>query len=89
VALTVSSKSKVARVLTAAFLISLLSTATVAFETQPSAAATHRCHPLTNSGRCYVPGEYCRHTDRGVRGIAGDGKRIICRNNDGLRWEPY
>jgi hypothetical protein len=89
VALTATSISKVSRICTAAFLISLLSTATVAFETQPSAAATHRCHPLTNGGRCYEPGEYCRHTDRGVRGIAGDGKRIICRNNDGLRWEPY
>jgi hypothetical protein len=89
VALRVPSISKVSRICTAAFLVSMLSTASVALQAQPSAAATHRCHPLTNSGRCYEPGEYCRHTDRGVRGIAGDGKRIICRNNDGLRWEPY
>ena len=23
-----------------------------------------------------------------MSGIAGDGKAIICENNDGLRWEP-
>ncbi len=47
------------------------------------------CRPLSNAGHCYEPGEFCRHSDRGVKGIAGDGKRIVCRNNDGLRWEPY
>jgi len=87
--MTAAFVPKVSRICTAAFLISLLSTATVVLQTQPSAAAGHRCHPLTSSGRCYEPGEYCRHTDRDVRGVAGDGKKIICRNNDGLRWEPY
>jgi hypothetical protein len=47
------------------------------------------CHPLTNSGHCYEPGEYCRSSDHGVKGIAGDGERIVCEDNDGWRWEPY
>jgi hypothetical protein len=35
------------------------------------------CHPLSNEGTCYEPGEFCR-----------DGKTIICKDNDGWRWEP-
>jgi hypothetical protein len=34
------------------------------------------------------PGEYCRDSDQGVTGVAGDGESIICEDNDGLRWEP-
>lgn len=47
------------------------------------------CYPLTDSGHCYEPGEYCRYSDAGTTGIAGDGERIKCENNNGLRWEPY
>ena len=46
------------------------------------------CHPLTNGGSCYEPGEYCRTTDHSVVGVAGDGKTIQCENNNGWRWEP-
>jgi hypothetical protein len=46
------------------------------------------CHPLTNSGNCYEPGEFCRKSDHGVTGVAGDGERITCENNNGWRWEP-
>jgi hypothetical protein len=46
------------------------------------------CHPLSNEGTCYEPGEFCRASDQGVTGVAGDGEAIICENNDGLRWEP-
>lgn len=46
------------------------------------------CHPLTNSGNCYEPGEFCRASDHGVIGVAGDGKTIKCEDNDGWRWEP-
>jgi cytoskeletal protein RodZ len=46
------------------------------------------CHPLTNAGNCYEPGEFCRKSDHGVSGVAGDGKSITCENNDGWRWEP-
>jgi hypothetical protein len=46
------------------------------------------CHPLSNSGTCYEPGEFCRKSDHGASGVAGDGKSIICENNDGWRWEP-
>ncbi|MFI5035407.1 MAG: fibronectin type III domain-containing protein [Acidimicrobiales bacterium] len=48
-----------------------------------------QCYPLTNGGNCYEPGEYCRDSDHGVTGVAGDGERILCRNNNGWRWEPY
>jgi hypothetical protein len=46
------------------------------------------CRPLTNGGNCYEPGEFCRASDHGTSGIAGDGKRIVCRDNHGWRWEP-
>jgi hypothetical protein len=43
---------------------------------------------LTNSGNCYEPGEFCRSTDHGVSGVAGDGEAIECEDNNGWRWEP-
>ena len=46
------------------------------------------CTPLTNGGNCYEPGEYCRNSDHGASGIAGDGKSITCAYNNGWRWEP-
>ncbi|MCV7092030.1 hypothetical protein [Mycobacterium interjectum] len=46
------------------------------------------CYPTTNSGNCYEPGEFCRARDHGATGVAGDGERIQCANNDGWRWEP-
>ncbi|PYC69150.1 hypothetical protein C7C46_28280 [Streptomyces tateyamensis] len=46
------------------------------------------CHPLTNAGHCYLPGEFCRATDHGVTGIDGRGNPIICRDNNKWRWEP-
>jgi hypothetical protein len=54
----------------------------------PAAAAPASCHPLTNGGNCYEPGEYCRNSDHGVTGVAGDGKTTVCEDNDGWRWEP-
>jgi hypothetical protein len=58
--------------------------------TAPAAASTTSsgCYPLTNGGNCYEPGEYCRNSDHGVSGVAGDGERIICEDNNGWRWEP-
>jgi hypothetical protein len=58
--------------------------------TAPAAAPTtpSGCYPLTNGGKCYEPGEYCRKSDHGASGVAGDGERIICADNDGWRWEP-
>jgi hypothetical protein len=58
--------------------------------TAPSAASTTSsgCYPLTNGGNCYEPGEYCRNSDHGVSGVAGDGERITCEDNNGWRWEP-
>ncbi|TVZ04236.1 Ig-like domain repeat protein [Trebonia kvetii] len=47
------------------------------------------CYPLSNEGTCYEPGEFCRTADHGKTGIAGDGERIICEDNNGWRWEPY
>jgi hypothetical protein len=46
------------------------------------------CHPMTSSGNCYEPGEFCPHADAGMSGVAGDGEAIICEDNNGLRWEP-
>jgi hypothetical protein len=43
---------------------------------------------MTNGGNCYEPGEYCRTSDRGASGVAGDGEKIICEDNNGWRWEP-
>ena len=54
----------------------------------PASTAPAGCHPLTNAGNCYEPGEYCRTSDHGTSGVAGDGEAIICENNDGWRWEP-
>jgi hypothetical protein len=58
--------------------------------TAPAAAPStpSGCYPLTNGGNCYEPGEYCRKSDHGASGVAGDGKPIICEDNDGWRWEP-
>ena len=53
-----------------------------------AAPTTAGCHPLSNEGTCYEPGEYCRDDDHGTSGVAGDGKAIICEDNDGWRWEP-
>ena len=46
------------------------------------------CHPLSDEGTCYEPGEFCRDSDHGVTGLAGDGEQITCEDNDGWRWEP-
>jgi hypothetical protein len=57
----------------------------------PTSAPTHAassCYPLTNGGKCYEPGEYCRNGDHGVHGVAGDGEKIACEDNNGWRWEP-
>lgn len=62
--------------------------ATSAPPAPPSTKAAVSCYPLTNGGNCYEPGEYCRNSDHGVSGIAGDGEAIICEDNDGWRWEP-
>src|SRR5216684_2854236 len=51
-------------------------------------AAPAGCYPLSNEGTCYEPGEFCRNSDHGVTGVAGDGKTIKCEDNDGWRWEP-
>jgi hypothetical protein len=60
----------------------------VSASTSPSAPTPTGCHPLTNSGNCYEPGEYCRNNDHGASGVAGDGEAITCEDNNGWRWEP-
>ena len=54
----------------------------------PTTAAPASCYPMTDGGNCYEPGEYCRDSDHGASGVAGDGKAITCADNDGWRWEP-
>ena len=46
------------------------------------------CYPRSDSGTCYRPGEFCRTSDHGMTGVAGDGEKIICEDNNGWRWEP-
>lgn len=46
------------------------------------------CYPLTNGGNCYEPGEFCRSSDHGASGVAGNGEAITCEDNNGWRWEP-
>jgi hypothetical protein len=61
----------------------------VAAATTPAAAPTPAgCHPISDEGTCYEPGEYCRYDDEGMTGVAGDGETITCEDNDGWRWEP-
>lgn len=52
----------------------------------PASAAS--CYPTTPSGNCYEPGEFCSLADHGMSGVAGDGERITCADNNGWRWEP-
>lgn len=54
----------------------------------PTPAPPPSCYPLTNGGNCYESGEYCRDSDHGASGVAGNGERIICEDNNGWRWEP-
>lgn len=54
-----------------------------------SAAPAAGCHPLTPSGHCYEPGEYCPTADAGQTGVAGDGKTIVCVLESGrYHWHP-
>ena len=57
--------------------------------TPPAPAPTPaRCHPVTASGNCPKPGEFCSHADAGMTGVAGGGEKIICEKSKGWRWEP-
>ena len=55
---------------------------------QPTPTTTGVCYPLTDGGKCYEPGAYCRQSDHGTVGRAGDGATIVCEDNNGWRWEP-
>ena len=58
--------------------------------TQPPAPppAPAGCHPLTPSGNCYEPGEFCSSAEHGETGVAGDGKTITCvASGSYWRWE--
>ena len=50
----------------------------------PSPAAS--CYPLTSSKKCYVPGQFCSNADPGKSGIDGNGRKIVCKNQNGWRW---
>lgn len=54
----------------------------------PQSSNNEDCYPLSNAGNCYEAGQYCRHSDEGDTGVAGNGEDIICEDNNGLRWEP-
>lgn len=54
----------------------------------PTTTRARACTPLTNGGKCYEPGEFCRKSDHGATGVAGNGETIVCTDNNGWRWEP-
>jgi hypothetical protein len=54
----------------------------------PTPAPSESCYPLSDEDTCYEPGEYCRDSDHGANGLAGDGESIACEENNGWRWEP-
>ena len=56
--------------------------------TPPQTTQPPPCYPTTSTGNCYEPGEYCPTADHGMTGVAGNGEPIICKNNNGWRWEP-
>ena len=54
----------------------------------PAPASTPaRCHPMTASGNCYQPGDFCSRADAGMTGVAGNGEKIICEKSKGWRWK--
>ena len=59
---------------------------TTAAAAAPSSSSD--CYPQTKKGNCYQPGEMCRQSDHGASGMTADGESIVCRDNDGWRWEP-
>jgi hypothetical protein len=63
-------------------------TPTTPAQTTPTPPTPTGCYPLSSSGHCYEPGEYCPNADHGMSGVAGDGEAITCENNNGWRWEP-
>jgi hypothetical protein len=63
-------------------------TTPAAAQAPPATTAPAACSPVSDEGPCYEPGEYCRDSDHGMSGVAGDGKSIACEDNDGWRWEP-
>jgi hypothetical protein len=65
-----------------------VSTTPTAAPAPPASTAPASCHPLSDEGTCYEPGEYCRDADHGMSGVAGNGEAITCEDNDGWRWEP-
>ena len=89
-----TSKTLVSTVITTKPVDQIVDTGTYVAPTPASttttspAATTQSCTPLSNEGTCYEPGEYCRQSDAGITGVAGDGKTIKCEYNNGLRWEP-
>ncbi|MBB2891187.1 HNH endonuclease family protein [Flexivirga oryzae] len=46
------------------------------------------CTPLSNGGHCYKLREFCAKRYRGTAGVSADGERMVCRDNNGWRWEP-
>lgn len=54
----------------------------------PTTQAQTSCYPLTNSGTCPSAGQFCRASDHGAYGVAKNGDAIVCRDNNGWRWQP-
>jgi cytoskeletal protein RodZ len=83
-----TSQKLVSAVITTQPVTQVTSVGTYVAPTPTTTPSTASCYPLTNGGNCYEPGEYCRTSDYGVSGVAGDGEAITCEDNNGWRWEP-
>jgi hypothetical protein len=67
--------------------VTALSLTTTVTQSSASVLDPH-CNPRPSAGKCYEPGEFCPKGDHGKSGIAGDYKKITCKNSNGWRWEP-
>lgn len=57
--------------------------------THSAAPVPAACYPKTSGGNCYRAGEFCRKSDLGTSGVAGNGERIRCEASGSRnRWEP-
>ncbi len=80
---------KSSKVTVALMMMMAMSIVSLTITAPQSPVSASSCRPLSNSGHCYYAGQYCRHADYGVRGIAGNGARIVCTSNNGIRWKAY
>jgi hypothetical protein len=81
--------SKTSRTTFAALMVLAITSFGFGLTPSPKPVFAAGCHPLSSSGHCYKAGQLCRQSDSGLRGIAINGSKIVCKNNNGMRWVYY